>query len=235
MMESKKILVIDDQPGNVFLLQDRLNREGFKVITAYDGSNGVKKAVEELPDLILLDVMMPGVDGFEACRNISSNDRTKHIPIILVTALNSSEDTQKGFDEGAFDYIKKPFNKIELLARINSALRFSETNQLMLELEKIDTFSATVKKTNHEIKQPLTLINLSVTALKRELDEKDFSKESAKKRVEFIESAVKDILSIMKSMLNIDRIEVTSYLENLKKNEFKINGAKINQEIRSLK
>ena len=67
----------------------------------------------------------------------------------------------------------------------------------MLELEKIDTFSATVKKTNHEIKQPLTLINLSVTALKRELDEKDFSKESAKKRVEFIESATKDILSIL--------------------------------------
>lgn len=227
-MESKKILVIDDQPGNVFLLQDRLNREGFKVITAYDGSSGVKKAIEEFPDLILLDVMMPGVDGFEACRNISSDDRTKHIPIILVTALNSSEDTQKGFDAGAFDYIKKPFNKIELLARIKSALRFSETNRLMVELEKIDTFSATVKKTNHEIKQPLTLINLSVTALKRELDESDFSKESAKKRVEFIESAVKDILSLMKSMLNIDRIEITSYLENLKKNEFKINETKLN-------
>lgn len=234
-MESKKILVIDDQPGNVFLLQDRLNKEGFKVITAYDGNSGVKKAIEELPDLILLDVMMPGVDGFEACRNISSDYRTKHIPIILVTALNSSEDTQKGFDAGAFDYIKKPFNKIELLARIKSALRFSETNQLMVELEKIDTFSATVKKTNHEIKQPLTLINLSVTALKRELDESDFSKESAKKRVEFIESAVKDILSIMKSMLNIDRIEITSFLENLKKNEFKINGAKINEKIRFLK
>lgn len=229
MMESKKILVIDDQPGNVFLLQDRLNREGFKVITAYDGNSGVKKAIEEFPDLILLDVMMPGVDGFEACRKISSDNRTKNIPIILVTALNSSEDTQKGFDAGAFDYIKKPFNKIELLARIKSALRFSETNRLMLELEKIDTFSATVKKTNHEIKQPLTLINLSVTALKRELDEKDFSKESAKKRVEFIESAVKDIILLMKSMLNIDRIEVTGYLENLKKNEFTINEAKINE------
>ena len=224
MINPKKILIIDDQPANVFLLQDRLNREGFKVITAYDGLTGVKKAIDEEPDLILLDVMMPGVDGFEACRNISSNPKTNNIPIILVTALNTSEDTQNGFDAGAFDYIKKPFNKIELLARIKAALRFTETNKLLLELEKIDTFSATVKKTNHEIKQPLTLINLSVTALKRELEEEDFSKEAAQKRVVFIEDGVKNILNIMKTMLNIDKIEVTEYLENLKENEFKINN-----------
>lgn len=224
MTNPKKILVIDDQPANVFLLQDRLNREGFKAITAYDGMTGVKKAVEEMPDLIILDVMMPGVDGFEACRNISSHAKTKNIPIILVTALNTSEDTQKGFDAGAFDYIKKPFNKIELLARIKAALRFAETNKLLLELEKIETFSATVKKTNHEIKQPLTLINLSVTALKRELEEDNFSKEAAQKRVEFIEEGVKNILDIMKTMLKIDKIEVTEYLENLKVNEFKINN-----------
>ena len=223
MTNPKKILVIDDQPANVFLLQDRLNREGFKVITAYDGTAGVNKAVVEEPDLILLDIMMPGVDGFEACKNISTNLKTKNIPIILVTALNTAEDTQKGFDAGAFDYIRKPFNKIELLARINAALRFTETNKLLLELEKIDTFSATVKKTNHEIKQPLTLINLSVTALKRELQENNFSKEAALKRVEFIEEGVKNILMIMKTMLNIDRVEVTEYLTNLKVNEFKIN------------
>ncbi len=71
MINPKKILIIDDQPANVFLLQDRLNREGFKAITAYDGMSGVKKAIDEMPDLILLDVMMPGVDGFEACRKIS--------------------------------------------------------------------------------------------------------------------------------------------------------------------
>lgn len=223
-MDIKKILIIDDQPGNVFLLQDRLNREGFKVITAYDGASGIKKAKEETPDLILLDVMMPGLDGFETCHEISSNEETKYVPIILVTALNSSEDTQKGFDSGAFDYIKKPFNKVELLARVKAALRFAETNKLIIELEKIDTFSATVKKTNHEIRQPLTLINLSVTALKRELEESSFSKESAVKRVEFIESAVKDILSIMKTMLNIDKIQISEYLDNLKKNEFKINS-----------
>lgn len=223
-MNPKKILVVDDQPGNVFLLQDRLNREGYEVITAYDGTSGIKVAKEQNPDLILLDVMMPGIDGFEACREISSHEETKHIPIILVTALNSSEDTQKGFDCGAFDYIKKPFNKIELLARIKAASRFTETQKLLIELEKIDTFSATVKKTNHEIKQPLTLINLSVTALERELKETNIDKTSAKKRVEFIQSATKEIIKIMDSMLNIDKIEISDYLKNLKKNEFKINS-----------
>ena len=223
-MENKKILVVDDQPGNVFLLQDRLNREGFEVITAYDGTSGIKVAKEQKPDLILLDIMMPGIDGFEVCREISSNNHTNHIPIILVTALNSSEDTQKGFDSGAFDYIKKPFNKIELLARIKAAVRFTETKKLLIELEKIDTFSTTVKKTNHEIKQPLTLINLSVTALKRELEEANFDKTSAKKRVEFIQSAAKDIIKIMETMLNIDKIEISDYLNSLKSNEFKINS-----------
>jgi two-component system cell cycle response regulator len=223
-MDNKKILVVDDQPGNVFLLQDRLNREGFEVITAYDGTSGIKVARDQKPDLILLDIMMPGIDGFEVCREISSNNYTNHIPIILVTALNSSEDTQKGFDCGAFDYIKKPFNKIELLARIKAAVRFTETKKLVIELEKIDTFSTTVKKTNHEIKQPLTLINLSVTALKRELEEANFDKTSAKKRVEFIQSAAKDIIEIMETMLNIDKIEISDYLNSLKSNEFKINS-----------
>ena len=223
-MDNKKILVVDDQPGNVFLLQDRLNREGFEVITAYDGTSGIKVARDQKPDLILLDIMMPGIDGFEVCREISSNNYTNHIPIILVTALNSSEDTQKGFDCGAFDYIKKPFNKIELLARIKAAVRFTETKKLLIELEKIDTFSTTVKKTNHEIKQPLTLINLSVTALKRELEEANFDKTSAKKRVEFIQSAAKDIIKIMETMLNIDKIEISDYLNSLKSNEFKINS-----------
>ena len=224
MIESKKILIVDDQPGNVFLLQDRLNREGFNVITAYDGVSGIEKAKIELPDLILLDVMMPGVDGFQACKEISTHEDTKHIPTIMVTALNSSEDTQQGFDCGAFDYIKKPFNKIELLARIRAALRFAETNKLLIELEKIGTYSAIVKKTNHEIKQPLTLINLSVTALKREVSELQFDKNSALKRVEFIESAMKDIINIMTKLTNMDGIEISEYLENLKNDKFMINS-----------
>ncbi|PID61688.1 MAG: response regulator [Ignavibacteriae bacterium] len=228
MDNEKKILVIDDQPANVFLLHDRLNREGFKVITAYDGKNGIKKAIEDKPDLILLDIMMPGVNGFEACKEITSNEKTKLIPIILVTALYSQEDTQRGFEAGAFDYIKKPFNKIELLARIKAALRFAEMNKFLLELEKIETFSIAVKKTNHEIKQPLTLINLSVTALKRELQSDNPQVELLNQRVEFIEKASEEIVQVMNSMLNIDKLDVAGYIDNLRNNEFKINSKEEN-------
>lgn len=221
-MIQKKILVIDDQPDNVFLLQDRLKKERLNVLTAYNGKNGIKIAEEELPDLILLDVMMPDMDGFEVCTKISGNAITKHIPIIMLTALNSPDDIEKGFNCGAFDYIKKPYSKIELMARIKSALRFNETNKLLIELEKINTFSATVKKTNHEIKQPLTLINLSVTALKRELEGENVNKKSASKRIEFIDQAVKEIITVMDSMLKINGPEIKEYLENLKINKFTI-------------
>jgi two-component system cell cycle response regulator len=140
----------------------------------------------------------------------------------MLTALNSAEDMQKGFDSGAFDFIRKPFNKIELLARVRAAVRFASMNKILLNLEKINTFSATVKKTNHEIKQPLTLINLSVTALKRELTATDFKKDAALKRVEFIENAAIEIIKIMQTMLSIDKIELNDYIESLKNYEFKL-------------
>ena len=147
--------------------------------------------------------MMPGLDGFEVSSELSTNKRTSHIPIIMLTALNTSEDTQKGFDCGAYDYIKKPFNKIELLARVKAALRFSETKKLLVELEKIETYSATVNKTNHEIKQPLTLINLSISALKRQIQEPELDKELILKKIDFIETATKDIIDIMKKLVNM--------------------------------
>jgi DNA-binding response OmpR family regulator len=201
-----------------------LNREGFEVITAYDGNGGILKAKNDSPDLILLDIMMPGLDGFEVSLELSSNKETNHIPIIMLTALNSSEDTQKGFDCGAFDYIKKPFNKIELLARVKAALRFSETNKLLVELEKMETYSATVRKTNHEIKQPLTLINLSISALRRQIKEPEVNKELVLKKIDFIESAANDIIDIMKKMTSIDNFEITEYLGKLSSKEFDIKG-----------
>ncbi len=111
----KRILVIDDYPDNVFFLQDRLEREGYEVIKAYDGGMGIQKAFEEKPDLILLDVMMPDISGFDVCKKLSASEETNLIPIILLTALTDAEDIKTGLQAGAFDYIKKPFNKTELI------------------------------------------------------------------------------------------------------------------------
>ena len=87
----KRILVIDDLPDNVFMLQDRLEHEGYKVLTAYNGKSGIEKAQNELPDLILLDVMMPDINGFEVCKTLVNDGRTSDIPIILVTAKTDAE------------------------------------------------------------------------------------------------------------------------------------------------
>lgn len=211
----KKILVIDDYPDNVFLIQDRLEQEGFEVIKAYDGAMGIQKAIEEKPDLILLDIMMPGISGYDVCKTLSMREETKQIPIILLTALSEAENLKEGLQAGAFDYIKKPFNKTELIARINSALRFSETNKFLIEIEKIKTFAATVVTANHEIKQPLTLINLSVAAIRRELSKENFSKEAVLKRVDFIENAARDIVKVLEKMGSIKKPVITPYVNDL--------------------
>ncbi len=219
----KKILIIDDHADNVFLLKDRLEKEGFEVITAYDGESGIKKAGEELPDLILLDIMMPGISGYEVCKTLQSDTKTKPIPIILVTALTEAENLKEGLQAGAFDYIRKPYNKVELIARINSALRFKETNQFLLEIEKIKTFAATVVTANHEIKQPLTLINLSTAALRRELSKEEISKEAILKRIQFIEDAAKDIINVLEKLGSIKKPVFTDYVNDLSMIDMRIN------------
>lgn len=211
----KKILVIDDYPDNVFLLKDRLEREGFEVVKAFDGESGIQVAVDEKPDLILLDIMLPGLSGYDVCQILSEKPETKLIPIILLTALTEVDNLRKGLQAGAFDYIKKPFNKVELIARINSALRFSETNKLLIELEKVKTFAATVVTANHEIKQPLTLINLSTAAIRRELSKEKFSTDTVIKRVEFIENAAKDIIAVLEKLGSIKKPIITPYVNDI--------------------
>ena len=211
----KKILIIDDYPDNVFLLQDRLEKEGFEVIKAYQGETGIQKAVEEKPDLILLDIMMPDISGFDVCKILTTNQETKLIPIILLTALTEADSLKQGLLAGAFDYVKKPFNRTELIARINSALRFSETNKILLEVEKIKTYAATVVTANHEIKQPLTLINLSTAAIRREISRPDFSSEVILKRIEFIENAARDIINVLDKLGSIKKPVITPYVNDL--------------------
>ncbi|BDQ04050.1 response regulator [Ignavibacterium sp.] len=212
----KRILVIDDLPENVFMLQDRLEHEGYEVITAYNGSTGIEKALTELPDLILLDVMMPDITGIEVCRRLVNDPATKDIPIILVTAKSGAEDTKEGLEAGAFDYIKKPFNRVELLARVKSALKLSEAHKLLLEAEKRDTFMATVVTANHKIKQPLTLLSLSSTAIKRELEKDEISKEMILKRMNYIDIAIKEITEVLNQLNEIRTPVLSKYTSNIK-------------------
>jgi len=212
----KRILVIDDLPENVFLLQDRLEHAGFLVITAYDGKSGIEKAIKELPDLILLDVMMPDITGIEVCKTLVSNEATQGIPIILVTAKSDAEDTKEGLEAGAFDYIKKPFNRVELLARVHSALKLSDANKLLLDAEKKNTFVATVVTANHKIIQPLTLLSLSSAALKRELSKEVISKEAILNRINYIDIAIKEINDVLNQLNAIKDPVLSNYTQDIK-------------------
>ena len=212
----KKILVIDDLPENVFILQDRLVQEGYEVITAYDGNGGIGKAYSELPDLILLDVMMPDISGFEVCKILVNDERTKHIPIILVTARAGAEDTKEGLEAGAFDYIKKPFNRVELMARVKSALKLSDANQQVLQIEKRTTYVATIITANHKIKQPLTLLSLSSAAIKKELEKDEVSRESILNRIKYIDAAIKDITDVLNKLNSITNPELSDYAKDVK-------------------
>lgn len=138
-VDGSKVLVVDDIPVNRKLQKTYLDAEGYSVILAQDGIEALQRVEEELPDLILLDVMMPKMNGFQVCKELKNNNNTRFIPVILVTALNEIEDKIKGIEAGADDFICKPFNKLELLARVKSLLRIKhlhdELEQKIRELE----------------------------------------------------------------------------------------------------
>lgn len=120
---SARILVVDDIETNRRLLEARLSAEYFEVIEAADGAEAIERARESAPDIILLDIMMPGMDGFEACRLLKSDPATKHIPVVMVTALDQREDRIKGLEAGADDFLTKPVDDVALFARVRSLLR----------------------------------------------------------------------------------------------------------------
>jgi diguanylate cyclase (GGDEF)-like protein len=131
------ILVADDEPINRTLIQRRLEREQFSVITAIDGAQAVEVTKSSMPDLVLMDVMMPVMDGLEACKIIKADSRTRDIPIIFLSARDELELKLSGLASGANDYISKPFSSEELLARVNVALRLKqERDQLKSTTEK---------------------------------------------------------------------------------------------------
>lgn len=135
------ILVVDDRPTNVLLLETKLSNEYYDVITARDGFEAIQKTKERIPDLILLDVMMPGIDGFEVCRRLKTDPNTAHIPVVMLTALSSKSDRLRGLEAGADDFLTKPFNDIVFFARTKSLIRIK---MLLDELRLRDQTAAKI-------------------------------------------------------------------------------------------
>ena len=153
-MESKpKILVVDDIPQNIELLEAYLIPNDYEIVKATNGNEALEKIFSTKIDLVLLDVMMPNMSGFEVARRIRQNEKTKLIPIILVTALKGKSDRIKGIEAGCDDFLSKPLDKIELLARIRSLLKVKAYNDLMGNYRK--ELESEVTKKTAKLKQAL--------------------------------------------------------------------------------
>jgi signal transduction histidine kinase len=158
---AKTILIIDDMPANLGVLTSHLERQGYVAVVAQGGEEGVERAEFVRPDLILLDVMMPGVDGFETCRRLKANEHTRDIPVIFMTALTDTGDKLTGFAVGAVDYVTKPLNGAEVLARIGTHLslyglrkELAEQNaRLQREVAMRQQTEAALVRSNTELEQ----------------------------------------------------------------------------------
>jgi CheY-like chemotaxis protein len=142
--ENMTILTVDDTPANIRLLTHYLEKQGYRVLTAEDGFEGFKAAIQYHPDLVLLDVMMPGTDGYEVCELLKAEEETKDIPIVFLTAKADVEDRLHGFELGAVDYITKPFNLVEISTRVRTHLRLKYlesqrqmTGRILLQTQKL--------------------------------------------------------------------------------------------------
>lgn len=120
--KKKKVLIVEDEPDIAENLKARLALEGYRIVVASDGKTGVEKARKEKPDLILLDVMMPLLNGFEACKILKGDERTRAIPILVLTALPHVDDAEKAFDAGANDFLNKPYTNERLMQKVHKYL-----------------------------------------------------------------------------------------------------------------
>jgi two-component system, cell cycle response regulator len=132
---SAKVLVVDDMPANVRLLQAKLEADYYEVLIAYEGKTAIELAILEQPDIILLDVMMPGMNGYEVTRHLKGHEDTRHIPIILVTALDGRDDRLSGLEAGADDFLTKPLDDIVMFSRLRALVRLKQLSDELRQRE----------------------------------------------------------------------------------------------------
>lgn len=132
-MTNATILLVDDNPNNLDVLLECLTKSGFKLLIAPSGERALQQIARQPPDLILLDILMPGMDGLETCRRLKQDDRTKDIPVIFMTALTETTDKLKGFQAGGVDYITKPFQTEEVLVRVDTHLMLRNLQKQLQE------------------------------------------------------------------------------------------------------
>lgn len=202
-MTAPTILVVDDQPINVQLLKRKLEREGIRVTTAYNGLEALASVKKDIPDLILLDVMMPDMDGIEVCQRLQADEATRGIPVIFITARTTKESKLEGLGVGAVDYITKPIDLDETLARVQTQLRFVSINRQVVDLtrrleesRRAATIGAVTQGIAHNLNNLLGVVIGYLDLVKAYHDKP----EQVKKNAQHVEDAVQRIVTIIKQL-----------------------------------
>ena len=151
-----RILVVDDEPSNIFLLEGLLSAEGFAVSTAFNGREALVKVKTEAPDVVLLDIMMPEITGIDVLEKLKSDPEVSDIPVIMVTAKSEAEDVAEALGKGAVEYIKKPINEIEMLARLRTILKLKQQEDILKNLLK--SKEEFIRMVSHDIRAPFSSI-----------------------------------------------------------------------------
>jgi len=213
----QKILIVEDNQENMDLLVYFLRPQGYQLLTVKDGLSALDVVEKEHPDIILLDIMLPKLDGYEVCERLKSSHQTKFIPIIMLTALKELQDKVKALEVGADDFLSKPFENVELLARVKSLLRLKQYHDELqsknIELEKkndsllrMDKFKEDlINLIVHDMKNPLFVIqgNLQMMSMSMQNLSADFLKKYTKR----IERSSQQLLRMVVNLLDISRIE----------------------------
>jgi two-component system, sensor histidine kinase and response regulator len=201
-IEKYEILIVDDTPEQIETAMYVLKSNNYKVRVATKGLTALKLLEKQVPDLILLDIFMPGIDGFELCKLIKANEAFKNIPIIFLTSSDDEESIKKGFDSGAQDYVTKPFNNIELLARVNTHIKLKQQTQSLSEANKeLDSFCYSIA---HDLKAPLLSISKLIEYLY--CDYSDKFDEDANTLITNIQKKSLELTDIIDHLLEFSRM-----------------------------
>ena len=211
------VLAIDDNPENLGLLFDYLNLAGFTVLLVQESQNAVNHAEKNLPDLILLDVMMPGLNGFEVCRLLKENPKTRNIPVIFMTALTELDDKIRGFDAGGVDYVTKPIQCKEVLARVKTHMtirklqkQLEEKNKrLETQQEELSALNASKDRffsiISHDLRAPFTGLCGMTDMLLEHFD--DYQPPEIKESLEKFKKTTDNLYSLIENLLTWSRIQ----------------------------
>lgn len=212
---ARRILIVDDDEALAYAEQAILEEAGYKVLYAADGAAAVELLSRESVDLVLLDVSMPNMDGYQVCRWVRQNPNTARLNILMITARGSVEEMVAGFDAGADDYLSKPFEVPEFLARVKAQLRLRELQERLIAMEKSATIGQMVITLSHEINNPLTSVLWHAGLVQDRLREQLSIDESILTSLKAIEEEARRIEKVINQLRSMEEPVITEYLPGI--------------------